>query len=243
MLLSASYSGPRPTSSTAIRMYNSKMEEWLLHRFATSTFNTCPHRPLPCMTGPPVEIRLEDGVIPRAVHTAAPVPINSQEQVLSDLKRDEALGVIERIPYGELVSWCHRMVVTRKHNGTPRRTVDLSPLNKHCKRETFPTESPFHLARRVPKGTWKTVSDAWNGYHSVPLRQSDRHLTTFITPFARWRYTRAPQGFLSSGDGYNRRLMRYYLTLSERSVVWMTPSTMTPTCRRTGGEPMTFSSV
>ena len=43
---------------------NSKMEEWLLHRFASSTFNTCPHRPLPCMTGPPVEIHLEDGVVP-----------------------------------------------------------------------------------------------------------------------------------------------------------------------------------
>ena len=157
------------------------------------------------MTDRPVEIHLEDGVIPRGVHTAAPVPIHWQEQVLSYLKRDEALGVIERIPYDEPVSWCHRMVVTRKHNGTPRRTVDLSPLNTHCKRETFPTESSIHLARRVPKGTWKTVSDAWNGYHSVPLRQSDHHLTTFITPYGRWRYTRTPQGFLSSGVGYNRR--------------------------------------
>ena len=82
----------------------------------------------------------------------------------------------------------------------PAELWDLSALNKHCKRETFPTESPFHLARRVPKGTWKTVSDAWNGYHSVPFRQSDRHLTTFITPFGRWRYTREPQGFLSTGD-------------------------------------------
>ena len=49
------------------------------------------------------------------------------------------------------------------------------------------------------------MTDAWNRYHSVPLRESDRHLTTFITPFKRWRYTRAPQGFLSSGNGYNRR--------------------------------------
>ena len=87
---------------------------------------------------------------------------------------------------------------------TPR-TVDLSPLNKYCRRETFSGESPFVLARRVKSFTWKTVSDAWNGYHSVPLRVSDRHLTTFITPFGRFRYTRAPQGFLSSGDGYNRR--------------------------------------
>ena len=37
------------------------------------------------------------------------------------------------------------------------------------------------------------------------LQDSDRHLTTFITPFGRWQYPRAPQGLLSSGDGYNRR--------------------------------------
>ena len=65
--------------------------------------------------------------------------------------RDEALGVIERVPIGEPVQWCHRMVVTRKHDGSPRRTVDLSPLNKYCQRETHATESPFHLARRVPR--------------------------------------------------------------------------------------------
>ena len=97
------------------------------------------------------------------------------------------------------------MVITRKHDGSPRRTVDLSPLNKVCKRETFSAEAPFQLARRVPGRTWKTVMDAWNGYHSVPLREEDRHLTSFITPFGRYRYTRAPQGYLSSGDGYNRR--------------------------------------
>ena len=97
------------------------------------------------------------------------------------------------------------MVVTRKHDDTPRRTVDLSPLNKFCKREIHSAESPFRLARRVPPKVWKTVTDAWNGYHSVPLRKSDRHLTTFITPFGRYRYTRAPQGYVSSGDGYNRR--------------------------------------
>ena len=33
----------------------------------------------------------------------------------------------------------------------------------------------------------------------------DRHLTTVVTPFGRLRYCRAPQGFVSSGDGFNRR--------------------------------------
>lgn len=97
------------------------------------------------------------------------------------------------------------MVVTHKHDGTPRSTVDLSPLNKFCKREAFAAKLPFRLARRIPGNTWKTVTDAWNGYHSAPLREINRHLTTFITPYGRWRYCRAPQGFLSSGDGYNQQ--------------------------------------
>ena len=184
---------------------NDRMKAWLIEYYGSSTFNTCPHRPLAAMAGPPVEIHLDPSAIPRACHTPANVPLHWQEAVHNDLLRDEALGVIEPVPYGEVTDWCHRMVVTRKHDGSPRRTVDLSPLNKFCKRETFATESPFVLARRIPKGTWKTVSDAWNGYHSVPLRESDRHLTSFITPFGKWRYLRTPQGFVSSGDGYNRR--------------------------------------
>ncbi len=47
--------------------------------------------------------------------------------------------------------------------------------------------------------------DAWNGYHSVPIREEDRHLTTFITPWGRYRYKTAPQGYIASGDGYTRR--------------------------------------
>ena len=184
---------------------NERMRDWLLNRYAKSTFNTCPHKPLPSMSGPPIEIHVEENASPKTFHTAAPIPLHWQEQVKNDLIRDEALGVIEKVPYGEPVTWCHRMVVTRKHDGRPRRTVDLSPLNRFCKRETFSAESPFHITRRIPGKSWKTVTDAWNGYHSMPLRECDRHLTTFITPFGRYRYTRAPQGFLSSGDGYNRR--------------------------------------
>ena len=196
---------PKKLPFAPIEENNGKMREWLLDKFKSSTLNTCPHSPLPAMIGPPIEIHVSETAKPKACHTAATVALHWQEQVHKDLIRDEALGVIEKVPYGEPVSWCHRMVVTRKHDGTPRRTVDLSPLNKYCKRETFSAEAPFPLARRVPGKTWKTVMDAWNGYHSVPLREEDRHLTTFITPFGRWRYLRAPQGYLSSGDGYNRR--------------------------------------
>ena len=36
-----------------------KMKEWLLARFASSTFNKCTHQRLPMMSGPPIEIHVD----------------------------------------------------------------------------------------------------------------------------------------------------------------------------------------
>ena len=142
---------------------------------------------------------------PVAHHTTVTVPLHWQDEVKARLDQDVRLGVLEPVPIWEPVTWCHRMVVCAKKNGKPRRTVDFQQLNKHATRETHHTPSPFHQARLVPHGTKKTVLDAWNGYHSVPLHCDDRHLTTFITPWGRYRYKTAPQGYIASGDGYTRR--------------------------------------
>ena len=157
------------------------------------------------MDGPPLRLMVDKNATPSACHKAIPVPLHWMEKVKADMDRDVQLGVIEPVPVGEPVNWCHRMVVTAKKNGDPRRTVDLQSLNRHAKRETHYTSSPFHQARTVPHGTKKTVLDAWNGYHSVPLHPDDRHYTTFITPWGRYRYCVAPQGYIASGDGYTRR--------------------------------------
>jgi len=97
------------------------------------------------------------------------------------------------------------MVITPKSDGSPRRTVDLSPLNCVCLHETHYVQPPFKQAKKVPSDSWKSVTDAWNDFHSVPIRVDDRHYTTFITPWGRYRYRVAPQGFLASGDAYSRR--------------------------------------
>merc|ERR1712055_418448 len=39
-------------------------------------------------------------------------------------------GILERLPPGVPDTWCTRMVITRKKNGEPRRTVDLAKLTK-----------------------------------------------------------------------------------------------------------------
>ena len=185
---------------------SARMKAWLLDRYASSTFNKCPHQPLPAMEGPPLQFHIDPNAKPVVMRKPAPVPLHWQEQVEDELNRDVSLGVLERVPHGEPTEWCFRMIVTRKHDGGPRRTVDMSPMNKFCTREAHASKSPFHLARSVPSASIKTVLDAWNGYHSIPIREEDRHYTTFTTPWGLFRYRHAPQGYVSSGDGFTRRL-------------------------------------
>ena len=181
------------------------LEKWLLNHYKASTFNTCQHQLLPKMSGPPIRLMIDPDAQPTAHHTPIPVPVHWQDDVKAGLDQDVRLGVIEPVPIGTPVTWCHKMVVCPKKSGKPRRTVDLQPLNRHATRETHHTQSPFHQARKIPHHTKKTVFDAWNGYHSIALDENDRHLTTFITPWGRYRYLVAPQGYISSGDAYSRR--------------------------------------
>ena len=60
-------------------------------------FNTCPHHLL-------IEIHVEPTATPKACHTPASIPLHWQQYIYEDLLHDKALGVIERVPYGEPVT-------------------------------------------------------------------------------------------------------------------------------------------
>ena len=78
------------------------------------------------------------------------------------------------------------MVVVSKADGTLRRTIDFQQLNAQCLRKTHHTASPFQLASQVPPNTKKSVLDAVDGFHSVPLDSESQPLTTFITEWGRY---------------------------------------------------------
>ena len=181
------------------------MKTWLLDYFKSSTFNRCPHQSLPMISADPIKIHIDPEATPKAVYTAATVPIHWRDEIKKQLDQDVALGVIEPVPVGTPTTWQARMQVVAKQDGTPRRTVDLRALNTHCKRETHHVVPPYKQVRSVPAKVYKTVTDCWNGYHSCPLAEESKHLTTFITEWDRYRYCMAPQGFIAAGDGYNQR--------------------------------------
>ena len=146
-----------------------KMRKWLLDRYAASAFNTCPHQPLPDMTGPPLAIRMEAGVQPVVTNRPVRVPVHWREEVHQQLECDEALGVIEKVPPNTPVTWLHSMVVTPKSNGSPRCTVDLQPLNRVSARDA-PHSALRQAGALCPKEPGENYDGCmeWLPFHHTP---------------------------------------------------------------------------
>ena len=71
------------------------------------------------MTDPPMRLMVDPDAKPVAHHTPVPVPLHWQSEVKAGLDQDVRLGVLEPVPVGEPVTWCHRMAVSAKKNGKP----------------------------------------------------------------------------------------------------------------------------
>ena len=137
---------------------------------------------------PPLRICTDENANPKVVHTPSTVPLQ--------------LGVIERVPVNCPVTWCSCMVVTSKSDGSPHRVVEFTESNKYTPRHRA---SPWNIVSSTLPKKIKSVLDCWHGYHWVPLHPSDKHLTTFVTEWGRYRYKTVPQDLISAGDAYTQR--------------------------------------
>ena len=151
------------------------LKEWILNYYGATSFNTCEHQPLRMMQGEPMHLHVDPEAKPSAVQKPAVVPIHWQERVFKDLERDVRLGILEKVPTNTPVTWCSRMVVTAKADGAPRRTVDLQHVNRNSVRQAHHVQSSLNLADKVTQGSLKTLTDAWNGIHSMLMDSNDGH--------------------------------------------------------------------
>ena len=157
------------------------------------------------MEGEQFHIRLQEDAVPFCVKTPRVVPFAYRDKLKEELDLLQQQGIVT--PVTEATRWCAPIVVTPK-KGTEcvRMCVDLSKLNKFVVRERYmsptPAEAVADIAAKEAK--YFTVIDAAKGYHQCPLASESQELTTFITPYGRFKYLRAPYGLSSIAEHYNR---------------------------------------
>ena len=128
-------------------------------------------------------------------------------KIQKELQSLQAQGIIE--PVTEPTEWCALIVLTPKKNSEDIRIcVDFSKLNKYVQRELYSVCTPSDAIADISSKHLKyfTNFDALKGYHQCPLDATSQLLTTFINPFGRFKFVRAPFGICSISEHYNRRM-------------------------------------
>ena len=159
------------------------------------------------MDGEEFHITLTEGAKPFCIKTPCTVPFAYRDKLKAELEILEAQGIIAPVTYP--TEWCAPIVVTpKKDSDNIRMCVDLSHLNKYVKRERYQSLTPSQAVADIAteNATIFTKIDAMKGYHQCPLDEASQDLTTFLTPFGRFKYLRAPYGISSISEHYNRRM-------------------------------------
>ena len=149
-------------------------------------------------------IQLKEGAKPFALSTPRRVAIPLLGAVKEELQRMERLGVISKIE--EPTDWCSGMVVVPKSNGKVRICVDLTKLNESVHRERHPLPAVDQVLAQLAGAKVMSKLDANAGFWQIPLSEESSRLTTFITPFGRYRFHRLPFGISSAPEHFQRRM-------------------------------------
>ena len=119
--------------------------------------------------GDEYRIKLKEGAVPHAIHTARNIPIPLRAKVQEELDQMEKLGVISRVE--EPTPWCAGIVVVPKKSGSIRICVDLKPLNESVLRETHPIPKVDKTLAQLAGATVFSKLDANSGFWQIPLHK------------------------------------------------------------------------
>ena len=142
-------------------------------------------------------------VIP-VISPSAKIPLAMKDRVKSELDRLTEADVITKIE--EPTSWCSRMLVATKKSGKLRICIDPRPLNKALKRERYPIPTMDDILPQLAKSKFFSKLDLSNAYWHVKLDEESSKLTTFQTPYGRYRWKRLPFGTSVSSEIFQKRL-------------------------------------
>jgi len=157
------------------------------------------------MEGEKFCIKLTDDAQPFCVNTPRFIPYAYRDKLKEEISMLESQGVIEAVT--EPTEWC-AVLAPKKDSDDVRLCVDFSKLNKYVLSEFYRSCSPAEAVTDISDQQCKffTMFDALKGYHQCPLDEASQLLTTFITPFGRYKFLRAPFGICSISEHYNRRM-------------------------------------
>ena len=151
-----------------------------------------------------------------AQHTSRRIPIALKKEVKAKLEDLERRGIIvkETAP----TEWISNMVVVAKPKKI-RICLDPQELNKVIQRPKYQMPTLEELLPKLCKAKIFSTLDARDGFYQISLDEASRKLTTFWTPFGRYRYLRMPFGVSLAPEEFESTLQEKLADLEGVEVI------------------------
>lgn len=112
------------------------------------------------------------------------------------------LNVIKQVKHP--TEWVNPLILVEKPGKKLRICLDPQELNKAIKREHYQLPTIEEIASRLADAKIFSSLDANAGFWQIPLSEKSTDLTTFNTPYGRYKFLRMPFGISSAPEIFHR---------------------------------------
>jgi hypothetical protein len=137
-------------------------------------------------------------------HAPRRVPEKRKTAYKAEIERLVREGIIA--PVKTHTDWVNSLVSVDKPDGSLRLCLDPSDVNKCIERNQYHMKSIEEISAELHGSKHFTLMDAKSGYWQVKLNKQSSFITTFNTPWGKYRFLRLPFGLKVSSDIFQERL-------------------------------------
>ncbi|UYV73986.1 K02A2.6-like [Cordylochernes scorpioides] len=128
----------------------------------------------------------------------------------------EKKNIIAKVDYP--TDWISNLVLV-KSTKKLRICIDPQELNVALKRAEYPIPTIEEIIPNLQNAKIFTVVDTKDGFWNVKLSDESSNLTTFWTPFGRYKFLRMPFGLKTASEEYQRRLYEIFQGLEGIEII------------------------
>ena len=134
------------------------------------------------------------------------VPFHLKKEVKSEIDKWLEIGVIRE----SSSDWASPLVVVRNTNNSLRLTVDFRKLNPHINTDNYPMPIRETVIENLHKSKIMTKLDLTKAFLQIPLKESSKKFTSFVTPWGQFEFNVVPFG-IKFASGLCNRLIKSIL--------------------------------
>jgi hypothetical protein len=82
--------------------------------------------------------------------------------------------------------------------------IDFTILNKACPKDNFPLPRIDKIVDSAAGCEVMSLLDCFSGYHHIYMKEEDKAITSFITPFGTYCFIRMREGLKNAGSTFSR---------------------------------------